>query len=305
MTSRSDDLDSIATVEHAEFLLAALAEADAVTPPRAVRRALLAHAVRTPRRGADPVGAAAVYRARVEDLAAVIDSLAGGDWQPPAQPYAWPVHGLVAHLLVIERYTAAQLGVGTMPAGDQLDHLGLGADVIAAELREDPRATGARWRDTAAVIADHVSAPTFDPQGPLPLHHWPFQAETALVVRGFELWTHADDIRRAVGRPLEVPAPGELRTMSTTSVTSLPLALAVVAPDVPMQPTRFVLTGAGGGTFDLSTEIPGERNLVAMDVVDYCRVVARRITADELDCDVEGDPRLTRALLEAAAIVAM
>lgn len=305
MSNTPDDLDAVADVEDALALLAPLAEGEAETAPASVRDAVLVHARRAPQPVAEPVDPAALYRRRAADLADVVTSLEPEAWQLPAAPYAWSVHGLIAHLLVIERYTAAQLGLGPVPDGDPLDHLGLGPDTVVAELGDDPLATAGRWRQTAQRVAEHVSDASFDLDAPLPLHQWPFSAAAALVVRSFELWTHADDIRRATGRPTAAPAPGELRTMSATSVRSLPLALGLVAPDVEMAPTRVVLTGPGGGTFDLAAGTSSDRTIVVADVVDYCRLVARRIPPGELDCDVEGDGRLARALLDAASVVAM
>jgi uncharacterized protein (TIGR03083 family) len=300
-----DDIDAIAALESADALLAALAEADSSAAPASVRDAVLKRAASTPRSGAAPESPVTVYRARVADLAALLATLEPQDWARPAAPYDWTVHGLLAHLLVIERYTAAQLGLGPMPEGNQLHHLDLGERVIATELVGDPRATAERWRRTAQDIVDHISRPGFDLSVPLPLHQWPFEAGTSLVVRGFELWTHADDIRRAIGRAVSSPSAGELRTMSATSVTSLPLALSLVEPDVEMEATRVALTGPGGGTFDLAGATRSDRTLIALDVVDYCRLVARRIPVEELDCDIEGNARLAGALFKAASIVAM
>src|SRR5262249_20690724 len=151
---------------------------------------------------------------------------------------------------------------------------------------------------------DHVTSDEFAPDAAAPLHGWPFTGSSALVARAFELWTHAEDIRRATGRPLVATPPRELRTMSSFSVTTLPFLLPMVAPGLEMGPTRVVLTGAGGGTFDIGGT--GERRaLLAADVTDYCRVVARRLDPRELDATVEGDHALVEGLLEASRIFAV
>jgi len=300
-------LDSVAAEWGVEPVLAALAET-AQRPPGAVRDVVLRHAGATPRLTGASMPPATVYVTRVEALREVLDSLAASEWQAIARPYAWTVHGLVAHLLAIEEYTAAQLGLGTPPDGDLSSHLDVGAAMIERELSGDPTETVARWSERAGHIAAHVAAPSFDLEQPLHLHGWPFRASTALIARAFELWTHTDDIRRAAGRPTVAPGETELRTMSTVSVHSLPAAVGVVAPTTTLGPIRMVLTGPGGGTFDLAGSAgtsSSERTLLAADVVDYCRVVARRIEPEDLDCEIDGDPAVAAALLEAARILAV
>ncbi len=111
-------------------------------------------------------------------------------------------------------------------------------------------------------------------------------ALSLLVARGFELWTHADDVRRATGRPLGSPIDEDLRTMSDHSVRSLEL-IQPFLPEAPaLVPLRVVLTGSGGGTWDLGPAGDEPAVLVA-DVVDYCRLASQRIEPDELTVTVE------------------
>jgi uncharacterized protein (TIGR03083 family) len=302
-----DDLDASASGWDVEPVLAALAEAEALQPPTEVREAVLRRAQAAPHEPSTGMAPAQVYAARVAELRDVLTSLEGEEWHATAQPYTWTVHGLLAHLLAIEQYTAAQLGLAPSPDGDASSHLEVGAELIARELAADPTSTAARWSEQAGRLSAHVGAPGFDLEQPLHLHGWPFRAGTALIARAFELWTHADDVRRATGRPTVAPGATELRTMSSVSVRSLPAAVAVVSPTTTLGPTRVVLTGPGGGTFDLDTSASGGRptTLLVADVVDYCRVVARRLAPDELECDIEGDAEVVAALLEGARILAV
>lgn len=246
-----------------------------------------------------------VYADQVTAMKQLLDTLDERAWDRPALPYDWTVHGLVAHLLVIECYTSARFGMGgDVPDGSET-HLGAGAELIAASLGRSPTATARSWHDTASGIIDGLAA-GHGPAGDdvIDFHGWPFTADQLLVVRGFELWTHADDIRRAVGRPLETPGEPVLRTMSRLSVSSLPLVMPLVAPERATVDARVVLTGDGGGTFDLGDA--GERTaLVVADVVDYCRLAARRIEPDRLECVFEGDTDLGRDLLRAAQVFAV
>lgn len=304
MSRPDDDLERNALDWDAAPVLAALAEADAVAPPAAGRDRLLRVAAAAPPPLAEPVTPVALYASRVAAMRELLHDLPADGWHRPAAPYQWTVHGLVAHLLVIERYTASVLGIGPAPFGPGDDHLALGADEIALELAADPSATAARWSSAAQSIVDHIHSDAFRPDAPAPLHEWPFNGASALVARAFELWTHADDIERAVGSAGSPTPAGELRAMSMFSVNTLPYTIALASPDVAMAPARVVLTGDGGGTFDIGGD--GQRRaLVVADVVDYCRMVARRIEPEALDVSIEGDDRLALGLLRAAQVFAV
>ena len=162
-------------------VVAALADAAATTPPATVRRGLLATIAARPRR---PVVAAPVpdlYALRVAAMAALLDELSGPDWAIPATPYDWTVHGLVAHLTLIEEYTLRQFGLtdlAPLPVGaaTATRHLDVGADALAEMVVGDPRTTVRRWRAAADRIVAHVQGERFDPSAATPLHAWPFDA---------------------------------------------------------------------------------------------------------------------------------
>lgn len=309
-----DRIDDLADEPGVAEVLAALAETTAATPPPALRDRLVAEIGRRPRGGVEPASAPDLYRARVTALQQLLGGLGGDDWSALVVPYGWTTHRLLAHLAVVEEYTARQLGLtaeAPLPpaAPSTADHLALGAEEADGLAAGPPQETVERWWAAARLIADHVGSAAFDPSAPVPLHQWPFDAATALVARSFELWTHGDDIRRATGRALEQVPAGELRTMSSTSVEGLPLLLALqpppeAQPPVALTPTRVVLTGPGGGTFELGGPGP-QANLLVADVVDYCRVVSRRLDPEELASTREGDERLLSSLLVAAQAIAM
>ena len=78
-----------------------------------------------------------------------------------------------------------------------------------------------------------------------------------------------------------------------------------------MQPgrtTRLDLTGEGGGRYDVALapgDPVGEPDIVlTVDVLDFCRVAARRLDWDQLDLTVEGERPLTRPVLVGASTFA-
>lgn len=289
-----------------ERTVAALDQVEAIAPPLSLRSRLLERAARRTRDQVSPSAIPALFAHQVTALAELVASLDEHEWRHTVEPYAWTVHGLMAHLLVIETYTAVQLGLTSEgPAEDS--HLAMGAVQRAAEVRGAPEDTALRWRLRATATAAALEHRTVLPSK-VSLHGWPFSLDGAMIARSFELWTHAGDIRRATGRPKvssDAADAADLATMSRFSVEALPLTWALVEPARALRPTRVVLTGAGGGTFDLVDAPGGFETLIVADVTDYCSVAARRIHPDDLDCHIEGDVDAVRSLLRSASVFAV
>jgi hypothetical protein len=129
-----------------------------------------------------------------------------------------------------------------------------------------------------------------------------------LVVRGFEMWTHEEDIRRATGRPLCPPDDATLSLMTRLATTLLPLAMARTAGTAPAE-VRLVLTGRGGGTFTVqvgeASDLPADRTRLIMDTVQFCRVAANRLADADVAVDVTGNTELAAAALTGARSLAL
>ena len=183
-----------------QHTVAALGDVVAESPPPETRMNVLRAAAARGRDSLDPTPALLLFERQVASLTELLVELDDDEWQMQVAPYAWTVHGLMAHLLVIERYMASLVGLAAPVDGDVDDHLAMGASVIAAEVAGSFRRTFAAWKaqvtDTIAAIRSRPEA--LDDQ--VVFHGWPVSVATLLVVRAFEVWTHADDIRRATGR---------------------------------------------------------------------------------------------------------
>jgi hypothetical protein len=129
---------------------------------------------------------------------------------------------------------------------------------------------------------------------------------TGLMTGVFEVWTHDEDIRRATGRAAFAPDAARLRRMSRIAVPSTPLGLAMAGAPAPGRTARIVLTGQGGGTWDQALgwgETAGALDAtVVLDVVDYCRLAARRLEPAAIAVSVEGDEALARQILAGAGV---
>ena len=293
-------------------LVALMGEAVASPAPPELRTAVLRSAAASAPVALVATDPVTLMANQIRAFDQLMGTLGPDDWSRRAEPYDWTVHGLLAHLLVIEQYTAHQLGLASVEwPPEPRGHLAMGAGIIAAEQQRSPTETLQAWHETARSTLDAFQAG----QGPVldsmvELHGWPVRVEGLLVARSFETWTHGDDIRRATGRPLSAPSPADLRAMSQFSVSTLPLILSFDRDKASLGPTRVVLTGDGGGTYDLGA--PGDQPsegqeplLMVLDVVDYCHWAARRVNVEDLGLVVQGDRVTADRLLRAAQLLAV
>lgn len=308
LIEKAIDADPILAARVAELqeVVALLGQPTASAPPPELRAELLEAATRVTPPQPRPSDPLTLLGNQIDALAELVPTLDDSVWRRRAKPYRWSAHGLMAHLLVIERYTAGQLGLIPIESEDgPIGHLQLGSATIDSEQHRPPTATWTSWQQRATATLDALrrgAGPAAD--AIVDFHGYPFTVENLLIARAFEIWTHTDDIRRAAGRELQAPSPADLRTMSRLSVTTLPLALRLTAPDLDLAGARMVLTGEGGATFDLGD--PADREvMVVADVIDYCRLAARRLTVSELGPTIEGDRDVAIQLLEAAQVMAV
>jgi hypothetical protein len=141
-----------------------------------------------------------------------------------------------------------------------------------------------------------------------PMHGMRLPLGALLVVRAFELWTHENDVRAVVGLPPSVPDPATLRLMTCLAVELLPHGVARVAPDAPPVDVHLVLTGPGGGTWDLvlgDRSAPAPEMSIVTDSVRFCRLVADRIGPDEIGAHVSGATGYAPTVLAGAAALAL
>ncbi len=231
----------------------------------------------------------------------LLGSLAPQHWRVPVLRDL-DVQGLVGHLTGVER--DVQLSISGDPDVGGADHV-QSTQPIALGQAWPPAATTADWR--AAVDRTLSLAGASDLDAMVAIHGVALRLRDLLVARTFELWTHENDIRSAIGLPPTVPAPSTLRPMTRLATALLPFGAAVTALSEPIS-VHLVLTGPGGGTWDVAVgepaEHPGAVGIVT-DVVGFCRLFANRISPSELDVFVTGDQRQAASVLTAAAALAL
>ncbi len=311
-------LDGVGSPEAEELgswreVLGGLAATAAEQPPAGLRErildaALAKRAVGAPIGEVEEIPADEAYGRTVAALGQLLIDLTPAEWDAPTIE-GWTVKGLVTHLVAVEEYFGRQLGLWPLEIDEALeaDHLGMTRAFVAAwSERPAPEVLG-RWQELTGAITTHLSGlDRAAGRQPFHFHFLDTSLSTVLITRVFEIWTHDEDIRRATGRAASAPDPARLRRMSRIAVPSIPFGLAMAGAPAPGRTARIVLTGQGGGTWDQALgwgETAGIPDAtVVLDVVDYCRLAARRLEPSEIAVSVEGDEDLARQILAGAGV---
>jgi uncharacterized protein (TIGR03083 family) len=224
------------------------------------------------------------------------------------------VQGLLGHLIGVESAFAATLE-GDGSAADA-DHV---ASTQPSALRQKgrlPAETFEEWALATERTLGLIDA-LDDPHRTIRFHGIQLELDPFLIARSFELWTHDEDIRRALGRDLVDPDPPTLTRMTELATVLLPVGISLAggaagaAADVS---ARLVLTGPGGGSWDVpmrgsavTRARPGARfeGHVVIDSAAFCRVVASREDLNGSGAVVSQDPEVADLLLRGAAALAL
>lgn len=145
--------------------------------------------------------------------------------------------------------------------------------------------------------------------------------QDALLDRAFECWVHAEDIACAVDYPYEPPGGAHLHGMIDLAARLLPAALAerrraglagppraLVEAGAPGRSLHLEVEGSGGGHWYIALDSPAavgspdqEVAQVALDGVEFCQLVAGRISPEEAAAGQDGDREAIKDVLFAAA----
>lgn len=230
----------------------------------------------------------------------VLCALDDGQWRAIALREL-DVQGTVGHLIAVETDMHRAMADDEEVAG--ADHIASTQHVADAQAGRPLASTCREWR--AAVDRTQAVAAAESGDRMVAIHGLRFRLDDLLVVRAFELWTHENDIRRAVGLPPSVPDDATLSLMTALAIQLLPVGVARVGLSSSPVDLHLVLTGPGGGTWDLTVgEGRGVRTAttIVTDVVGFCRLVANRVSPTELDVVVEGADRAYEVLAGAASL---
>lgn len=297
-------------------VLGLLAATAAIEPPPALRD-LVVHAATTAR----PIGQAIAslgggsradrslaFVQTVEEFKAV---LSHADGAAIVEPYGWSVTQLVAHLMEVDLYFGRQLGLWDHEIDPSLedDHLAMTEGAVRASVRADFAETVAKWLDVSVAVCDHVASLNPDQlRQNIKYHMLDIRVSGALVLRTFEVWTHLEDLCRALRRDPPALDAGRLHMMTRAAVGAIPLGMLLGNIDGGQHTARIVLTGSGGGVWNQPLQLglePGEPSVtIIADALEFCRLAAQRIAPADLDAEVEGPMDLAIAVLRGASVFA-
>jgi uncharacterized protein (TIGR03083 family) len=282
---------------------AALAEVMADAPPPDLRERTLRTALdrRGPGRAVDAppqCSPAEAYRRTVAEFDALLRSLTPVEWDAVAHPEHGRVRDLVAHLIGVERLSARWLeGDPELPILP--DHVAATRDVVAELSGTEPAELADAWAGAAREVA--LAAADGDADRPVTFHDLTLNVDGYLVTRTFELWAHGMDIAAATGRPMLSLDDARMALLSSRLMGVVPHALAYRRSAASGRTARFILTGASGGCYTVPLVPDGEVGepdfVLVADVVDICRVAARRLRPADLAAHINGDRELAALVL--------
>jgi uncharacterized protein (TIGR03083 family) len=277
---------------------------EALAPPPELHDTVLEAARARRSMGHDDDPFLAAYLSEARRLDALLETLGNDAFDRPTFN-GLTVRELVIHLAAMESAVASTIGRPTAPEVAEADIERRTAELIG-RFRDRPLDDArALWRASVDAVRRWASV---EPGGDVPMFGLTFSRGSLLVTRAFETWTHADDIRRALGRREEPPPAEVVERMAELSITTMPAALEVVGRAHPGKTARVVLTGGGGGDWliPLGFAPVGETPdlVLTADVIAWCRCVSERLAPEALPRQVEGDPALADDLAAASSAFA-
>lgn len=231
-------------------------------------------------------------------------------WERDTDLPGWRVRDILAHLVHLERVLVEGEEVinGTEDAPVPSDYTNAGVDALrnepVATLRADlDRLVAARFEDLAELPEDGSSSPVRTPANA------PWDTETLLRNRAFDMWMHEQDIRRAIDAPGNLDSPGAHLTVTVLSM-ALPFVVGKKAKAPIGSRVRFVVTGpvavdsvivvGEDGRARANDGSDGEPDVtITMDTESFVVLGGGRRGPDQVDLKIEGNTELGQQIVSA------
>ncbi|MFD9140930.1 zf-HC2 domain-containing protein [[Kitasatospora] papulosa] len=280
---------------------------------------------------------AAPYDAETARLDALLRDIGDAEWHAPVR-LKWfeadrqvnrrtTVAGVIGHLMAVDGMVSAALGLddplgkgdgGSLPPTPT----GRTEAYWAAAHHPPTRTVREPWRDQSHALVRTVS---FAGRGvaelSVPYGGFALPLQDSLLERAFECWIHGGDIADAVDYPYEPPAAAHLNRMIDLAARLLPGVLAerrraglasparhLVTAGSPGRSLHLEVEGRGGGDWYIALDSPAALGSpahavaqVALDGVEFCRLVAGHVPPVEAAAGQEGDREAISDVLFAAA----
>ena len=292
--------------EHLDLLRALEDDVRGSVPPDLLATMLqAATTARPPAMPHAPVGTPAALLVEVsEALDAELATFDEREWSALAL-VGWSVRDTVAHLAAVHEVLVSRL-LGRDDAPITHPELHVATEQVVDELRA---ASYPAARDRWARSVTQLRHGTAVADTPIEWLGLVVPAEKVIVDRAFETWIHADDIRRATGRPTVDPSDPHLRLLCDLAVELLPVGLLLT--ERPHDAVVTVeLTGPGGGTWTMplgSGAANGVELALRAPARELCLLMGDRLDVADLRWTAQGDARadaVMRDLMAAAPVFA-
>ena len=243
-----------------------------------------------------------------------LESLSPQEWNRPTDLAGWNIHAVAAHLAHVESMLAGhpQQRVDVPPAAHIRSAFGafMESGVIArrehtpAEITREFRAAVTARHD--ALVADPPTDGGARPDRLPPGIEW--DTETLFANRAVDVWMHDQDVRRAVGRPVDLTSAAADHALARLSSTlGYVVARQATAPpgtsvvlDIGGQQVGVCVDERGRGRFEMP---PGAPDLsISMSREAYLLAAGGRVILGVADLAVRGDEELAARILARLAV---
>ncbi|MFF7726070.1 maleylpyruvate isomerase family mycothiol-dependent enzyme [Streptomyces sp. NPDC008001] len=257
----------------------------------------------------------------IEAINDLVKPLAESDWNRATECPGWSVRDVVSHVIGVETEMMGEpRPIHTLPR--DLFHV---TDEFSRynEVQVDVRRCHTALEMTSElelVVIRRSRQLRNESRGPQTAIRWPLGSgneqplERALVVRAFDVWTHEQDLRRALGMPGNLDSPAAVISRDFL-LGALPKVVAKDAGAPPGSAVAFDVHGPleflrtvrvdpqGRGKIDSSVSL-GPTVTLAMDWETYARLACGRVQPEAAleRIKVEGDRELAGAILTEFAI---
>jgi uncharacterized protein (TIGR03083 family) len=252
------------------------------------------------------------------------------DFDLPTECPGWTVKDQFSHIVGVERWMLGErdpeheLPELEHVRGDFARRVEVAVDVrrsvdprkVVAELGDvlDARLG---WLRAPGRSAEEMVASPLGGEAPL---------RTVLALRTFDIWTHEQDVRRAMGGPGDLGSPAAAVAVSWIA-RSLPRVVARGARVAPGQSVAFevtgpvafsqtvsvqsgddgkpvgvVVSGSGGGASGGADEVPDAVARLTMGTEAFMRRACGRWSVSDTPVRIEGDEEIARRVLDAMAV---
>jgi len=253
------------------------------------------------------------WRQSADDIQELCAGLSAEEWALPTDCPGWTVQDVVAHLAHLECVLAtgddAELGDQSHAVASAYTELGVGErrGRDSQELLDELQAAVEKRAKTLQPLPDDPNATADITPGGI---KWSWN--TLLSNRALDMWVHEQDIRRAIGKPGGMDAPGaQITTMTLGAGMPYVLGKKVkpatgtmvvwrVTGEVPFEIAAEVGEDGRASKLDASPHNPTAR--LTMSTEAFTIITAGRRGPDGLDVTIDGDSELGDAVLAAMGV---